>query len=93
MLDYTLQAYEYLAVGLTLNYVFNDMADGSAGFVLRICGSWTNFCEFPDHCNRDGPETTFRRCKGWFLDGPEIALRWWNNRGNNNNWKMVLLLK
>ena len=32
VLDYTLQAYEY--VGLTLNYVLRAMADGSAGLVL-----------------------------------------------------------
>ena len=43
---YTLWAYEYLAVGLTLNYVFYAMADRSAGLVLRICGSWTIFCRF-----------------------------------------------
>ena len=28
----------------------------------------------PDHCNRDGPEMTFRWCKGWFMDGYEMAL-------------------
>ena len=27
----------------------------------------------PDHCNRDGPDMTFRWCKGWFLDGSEMV--------------------
>ena len=39
----------------------------------------------------DGPEMTFRWCKGWFLDGSEMALKWCNKRRNNNNWQMVSL--